>query len=252
MPVDLVIGINPVKTLLEQNSTTVQLLQLMQGCNRNPRLREILDLARERKIRFRLVDRPVLDRVAKGGRHQGVVASREPRRQPTWEMLLDRIEASRSVKLVILDGVKDPHNLGAVIRSAEVFGFDAVVMPKDRSAPLNAAAVKASAGAGERMDVVRVTNLARALTELDDRFVVSIGLDGDAERALSETVNGPNGAMERIALVLGEEGGGLRRLTRERCTTLAAIPMVSDAIASLNVSVAAGISMYEVNRSLTS
>ncbi|MBF0418233.1 MAG: 23S rRNA (guanosine(2251)-2'-O)-methyltransferase RlmB, partial [Magnetococcales bacterium] len=162
--------------------------------------------------------------------------------QPTWDALLDRLDGLEAPILLLLDGIEDPRNLGAIIRSAEAFGVEAVVLPRDRSAPLSGVAVKASAGAAERVDVIRVTNLARAMNELKEYGVRVIGLDGEAGATLQDgTWRGA------LAWVLGSEGQGLRRLTRERCDAVVAIPMAGG-VGSLNVATAAGIALYETRR----
>ena len=146
------------------------------------------------------------------------------------------------VFLLVLDGVQDPHNLGACLRSANAAGVDAVIIPRDRSAPLNATARKVACGAAESLPVIRVTNLARTLRFLREAGIWIYGATGDAESSLYATVLcGP------LALVLGGEGRGLRRLTREHCDGLLSIPMAGS-ISSLNVSVAAGVFLFEVRR----
>jgi 23S rRNA (guanosine2251-2'-O)-methyltransferase len=144
--------------------------------------------------------------------------------------------------LLILDGVQDPHNLGACLRSADAAGVDAVILPKDRSAPLSATARKVACGAAETVPVIRVTNLARSLRAIRDAGVWLYGAAGDAQQSLYEAdLSGP------LALVLGGEGRGLRRLTREHCDVLMAIPMAGS-VSSLNVSVATGICLFEARR----
>lgn len=239
----LVFGINPVQTLLQEGQRPVETLWLAREDGR--RLREIMALARERGMTWRLVDRVAMDRLVHGGVHQGVAARVTPRPQPNWDDLLDRLRDMPHPLLVVLDGVEDPRNLGAVMRSAEVFGATAVVVPKDRNAPLSGVAVKAAAGAAERLDLVRVTNLARALEELRALNIWVVGLDGDAKTVLTRT-----DLRVGVALVLGGEGKGLRRLTREKCDHLAAIPMVGQT-GSLNLSVATAIALYECHRQRT-
>jgi len=148
--------------------------------------------------------------------------------------------------LLVLDGVQDPHNLGACLRSAAAAGVTAVVIPKDKSAPVNATVRKTSAGAADAIPVVRVTNLARALRELKDLGVWTYGLAGDAARSLYTLDLRGN-----VALVLGGEADGLRRLTREECDELIAIPMSpasAGAVESLNVSVATSVALFEAVR----
>ena len=237
-----VYGINPVLALLANADRAVESLVCLKGSHGN-RFQGVVDLARERGLRPRFVDRATLDRMTGKGSHQGVVARAGVRKQPTFEDVLDRVEQTEGALLVLLDGMEDPRNLGAVIRSSEAFGALAVVLPRDRSAPLSSVAIKASAGAGERLDVVRVVNLVRAMDALQKRGVYVYGLTGEGERSLAHFP-----FTGSVALVLGGEGKGLRRLVREKCDELLAIP-IGGLVGSLNVSVAAGIGLYEVQRS---
>ncbi|MBF0437768.1 MAG: 23S rRNA (guanosine(2251)-2'-O)-methyltransferase RlmB [Magnetococcales bacterium] len=238
---DLVFGLNPALAILADASRPVESVVMLQGA-RGERFQEAERLVRERGLRPRFVDRPTLDRMIDGASHQGIVLRVGVRLQPTWDELLDRLEDRVDPVLLLLDNVEDPRNLGAILRSAEAFGVEAVVLPRDRTAPLSGVAIKVSSGAAERVDVVRVTNLARAMVELKERGVVLVGLDGEANRVLEDgALHGP------LALVLGGEGKGLRRLTRERCDAMLSIPMVGG-VGSLNVSTAAGIALYEVRR----
>ncbi|GAB0058883.1 23S rRNA (guanosine-2'-O-)-methyltransferase RlmB [Candidatus Magnetaquicoccaceae bacterium FCR-1] len=238
---EVLFGFNPVLAVLSDPARPVESLWIVTGPHGN-RMREVERLASERGIRPKFVERVVVDRLAGGATHQGVALRVGARVQPTWDDLLARLDGVVDPVLLLLDGIEDPRNLGAIIRSAEAFGVEAVILPRDRSAPLSGVAVKASAGAAERVDVIRVTNLARAMRELKAYGVRVIGLDGDAGTMLAgESWHGA------VALVLGGEGRGLRRLTREHCDTVVAIPMVGG-VGSLNVATAAGIALYEVRR----
>ncbi|MEO5365945.1 MAG: 23S rRNA (guanosine(2251)-2'-O)-methyltransferase RlmB [Magnetococcus sp. WYHC-3] len=235
----VVFGINPVRALLETPGRHVDALMIMDG-QAGRELREVQELARQAGLRYRLVPRRELDRLADGGHHQGVVARVAPRPAPSWDDLLEQMARERDPLLVLLDGVEDPHNLGAILRTAEAFGARAVVTPKDRAAPLSGAAIKAAAGAAERLDVVRVTNLSRALEQLGAAGFTRFGLAGEAALPLDECdYSGP------LAVVMGAEGQGLRRLTRERCDHLVAIPMARSGL-SLNVSVATGVVLHHI------
>ena len=238
---DFVYGINPVLALLTDLNRSIESISILKG-GHGKRLLEAVSMARSRGLRPRFVERVVLDRMTDFAVHQGIVARAGLRQQPTFLQLLERIEQSDEVLLVLLDSIEDPRNLGAVIRSAEAFGAMAVVLPKDRTAPLSSVAIKASAGAGERMDVVRVVNMARAIAELQSRGVHVYGLAGEGEGRL---LNFPFSGS--VALVLGGEGKGLRRLTREKCDALLAISM-GGSVGSLNIAVAVGIGLYEVQR----
>jgi 23S rRNA (guanosine2251-2'-O)-methyltransferase len=189
------------------------------------------------------VDTARLDAIAGGGRHQGVVAFVAAQaRTHSLEEVLDALDPKRPALFLVLDGVQDPHNLGACLRVADAAGVDAVIAPKDRAAGLSAAAVKVASGAADTVPYVTVTNLARALRTLKEAGVWVVGAAGEAQKSLYECdLAGP------VAWVLGAEGEGLRRLTRELCDELVRIPMLG-AIKSLNVSVAAGVCLYETVR----
>jgi 23S rRNA (guanosine2251-2'-O)-methyltransferase len=188
-------------------------------------------------------NRATLDRLAQGGVHQGIVA-RVPPPEPFGLDALERIVAERgaAVRLLVLDQVEDPRNLGACLRTADAAGVDAVVVPKARSAKLSSAALKAAAGGAETVPLVVVPNLARSLRWIGDAGLRLVGLDERGAKAYFEVDLGAP-----IALVLGAEGRGLRRLTREACDVLLRIPM-QGTVASLNVSVATGIVLYEMLR----
>ena len=209
----------------------------------NRRVDALAAQAREAGISVQRVPRASLDRLAGDIRHQDVLVQARERQGADERDLPELVErAGREALVLILDGVTDPHNLGACLRSAAAAAATAVVVPKDRSAPLNAAAYKAAAGAAELVPLVRVTNLARTMAALKQAGVWLVGLAGEAETELySRDLQGPCG------LVLGAEGEGLRRLTRERCDHLVRIP-ISPRMESLNVSVAAGICLFEVCR----
>jgi 23S rRNA (guanosine2251-2'-O)-methyltransferase len=210
---------------------------------RDARARDLLKHAELQAVRVVPVDAARLEGLAGGGRHQGVAArvSAESR-HVTLDDVLDTL--TEPPLLLILDGVQDPHNLGACLRVADAAGAHAVVAPKDRAVGLTQTAVKVASGAAESVPYVTVTNLARALRELKDRGVWIVGADAAAGADLY-AARWP----EATAWVLGAEGGGLRRLTRETCDQLLAIPMLGS-VQSLNVSVAAGICLYEARRRL--
>ncbi|MBF0348100.1 MAG: 23S rRNA (guanosine(2251)-2'-O)-methyltransferase RlmB [Magnetococcales bacterium] len=232
-----VFGLNPVLALLTAAQRPIESMVALSG-GRGEKFHRALTLAKERGFRPRLVDRQALDRLTGTAAHQGIALRVGVRVQPSFDQLLQRLTPDARDLVIILDGVEDPRNLGAMIRTAEAFGALAVVLPKDRTAPLSGTAVKASAGAAERMDTIRVTNLARAMKSLQNQGVQIIGLEADAGYSLANhSFQGP------VALVLGNEGKGLRRLTREHCDILAAIPIQGGA-GSLNVSVACGIASH--------
>jgi len=205
------------------------------------RARELVALAESRGVTIMRVPAKRLDGFYGGGRHQGVVA--RVQEKPTRESLDELLDAlAEPALLLVLDGVTDPHNLGACLRVADAAGAHAVVSPKDRAAGINATVSKVASGAAETMPYFMVTNLARTLDELKERNIWIVGAD---ERA-GETLYAAD-LPESIAWVLGAEGEGMRRLTRERCDTLVRIPMLGS-VASLNVSVASGICLFESRR----
>ncbi len=207
-------------------------------------MQNLLNEAKTQGIPTRLVERKTLDEYGKS--HQGVVALlREDEKPAEFMMSLDTLierSLSRNRLIVALDGITDPHNLGACIRSAEAFGADGVIIPKDKSAPINAAVHKTSSGASQILPIVILTNLSESLKKAKAAGFWLIGLTGEADLALSET----DFTLPTI-LILGNEGTGLRRLTKEHCDFLARIPMTGQT-ESLNVSVSTGIALYEVTR----
>ncbi len=234
-------GINAVAAALENDRTHVRELWI-EARARNPRLAELVELARGAGIPVRQVATDMLARAVPGVKHQGIVAQYEP---PTnlgegdLDELLGKVEHPL---LLVLDGVQDPHNLGACLRSAEAAGVAAVIVPRDRAVGITPVVRKAAAGAADRVPLIRVTNLARTLKSLKDAGVWIVGLAGETDKSLYQMdLKGP------IAIAMGGEGDGLRRLTREHCDFLARIPMLG-AVESLNVSVATGIALFEAVR----
>ena len=242
-----IVGINAVASAVEHDAEHVREVLVEAGA-RNPRLAEIESAARRRDIDVRRVAQQALDGVAGGVRHQGVAARYAAAK--TWDEhdLSDLVgQAGGRALLLVLDGVQDPHNLGACLRSAAAAGATAVVIPKDKAVQVNATVRKTSAGAADSIPVVRVTNLSRTLAELQKLGVWIYGLVGDAKASLYALDLRGN-----VALVLGGEADGLRRLTREHCDQLVSIPMpgleTSPGVESLNVSVAAGVTLFEAVR----
>lgn len=203
----------------------------------------LLEMAAREGIAVHRVARATLDRMVQGGRHQGVVLryrAAAPLPARTLEEVLGALAGPPF--LLLLDGVQDPHNLGACLRSADAAGVHAVIVPKDRAAGMTPVVRKVASGAAEAVPLVQVTNLARTLEDLARRGVFVVGAAGDAETLLYDAdLSGP------LALVLGGEEKGLRRLTRAHCDVLVRIPMAG-AVSSLNVSVAAGVCLFEACR----
>ncbi|AWK18315.1 23S rRNA (guanosine(2251)-2'-O)-methyltransferase RlmB [Xanthomonas oryzae] len=237
-----IVGVNAVASSVENDADNVREV-LIEAGSKNPRLTEIEEQARRKGIDVRRVNTQALDGVGGQVRHQGVAARYAVARLWAENELEGLVEAAEGRALVlILDGVQDPHNLGACLRSAAAAGVTAVVIPKDKSASVNATVRKTSAGAADRIPVVAVTNLARCLRDLQKQGVWLYGLAGEAEASLySVDLRG------NVGLVLGGESDGLRRLTREHCDGLVKIPMPGE-IESLNVSVATGVTLFEVVR----
>jgi 23S rRNA (guanosine2251-2'-O)-methyltransferase len=238
----LVHGVHAVASLLERRPKAIREALLQAG--RPGKTRAELAAALEaRQVPVKYVSRAELDQLTGGARHQGVAVRVAAPTLESESALKDLVVArGEQLCLLVLDGVQDPRNLGACLRTAAAAGADAVVTPKDRAARLTPAAIKAAAGAAELTPVIRVTNLARALSRLADAGVSILGLAGQGSPPLDDV------PLQRpIALVLGGEQRGLRRLTRERCQALAAIPMAGG-VESLNVAVAAGVALFELNR----
>ena len=207
----------------------------------DPRVRDLVKLAEAAGIRVLQVDAKRLDGMAPPGRHQGVVARVEAgRRHVSLDDVLD--ELKEPPLLLVLDGVQDPHNLGACLRVADAAGCHAVIAPKDRAVGLSAAVIKVASGAADSVPYIAVTNLARSLRELKERNIWVVGADSDARDGLYSAE-----LPQALAWVLGAEGEGLRRLTRETCDQLVRIPMLGQ-VESLNVSVASGVCLYEARR----
>jgi 23S rRNA (guanosine2251-2'-O)-methyltransferase len=228
-------GFHAVTARLRQRADSVETLYV-DAARKDARMRDLISRAKVAGVAVHAVELARLAALAGQGAHQGVVAIVDAQRLHVTldDVLADLVEAPL---LLVLDGVTDPHNLGACLRNADAFGAQALIVPKDRAVGLNATAAKAASGAAETVPVITVTNLARSMRELKERGVWLLGADAQGESLFDADVSGP------IAWVLGAEGQGLRRLTRELCDRLVAIPM-SGAVESLNVSVTAGICLY--------
>jgi 23S rRNA (guanosine2251-2'-O)-methyltransferase len=232
----IVYGINPVLEALRAGR--VRELRVREGAA--GRIKDVLSLAGERGVRVRRVPADVLDRESQRGVHQGVVAVVDDLTEYSIEELVRG--AKGPALLVVLDGIEDPHNVGAILRTADAAGVDGVIIQSRRSAALGGAASKASAGAVSHVRIAEVVNIARAVEELKKAGVWTVGLAGDATTSYDSV-----DFRVPTALVLGAEGSGLRRLVRERCDFLASIPLFGH-VSSLNVSVAAGVTLFEAVR----
>ncbi len=233
-------GFHAVSSRIRQNPQSV-LEVYLDSARRDPRARQLASLLEQHKIKVNYLDSARLDGMIGSGRHQGVVAKVDAsRKYLALDDLLDTLE--NDALLLVLDGIQDPHNLGACLRVADAFGVDAIIAPKDRAVGLNATAAKVASGAAETVPFVTVTNLARALRQMKEVGVEIIGTAEDGETDIFEAhLDGP------IAWVLGAEGTGMRRLTRENCDRLVRIPM-EGMVESLNLSVTSGILMFETCR----
>lgn len=238
-----IVGIHPVEAVLSHDPARLLELLVEQGAH-NPRVAELAARAREQGIAVHARACEALERAAGEARHQGV-AARCREAAPLGEAALPAlIERAGSAALFLaLDGVTDPHNLGACLRSADAAGVHAVVAPRDRAAGLSAVARKVAVGAAEVLPFIQVTNLARCMSMLAERGVFLVGLAAEAEAGDLYACD----LRGSLGLVLGAEGDGLRRLTRERCDRLVRIPMHGH-VESLNVSVAAGVTLFEALR----
>jgi 23S rRNA (guanosine2251-2'-O)-methyltransferase len=239
-----IFGLHSVQALLKSAPQRVQQVIVLRG-RHDQRVQKVLAAAQKQQITVRQLDRKELDKLTDGN-HQGVIALATPGELHDEKFLYSLLEKLEETPFVlVLDGVTDPHNLGACLRSAEAAGVHAVVAPKDNSASLNATARKVACGAAEVLPYIGVTNLARTLKQLQERGLWLIGAAGEAEQSVYQAdLKGP------MALVMGAEGKGLRRLTRETCDSLINIPMAGE-VSSLNVSVATGVCLFEAVRQRT-
>jgi 23S rRNA (guanosine2251-2'-O)-methyltransferase len=235
----LLVGFHAVTARLRQRPESVRAVYVATG-RHDARARDLVERAKAAGVAVHPADEARLADLAGGARHQGVVASVDAT-MPHVTLADVLAEPPEPPLLLVLDGVTDPHNLGACLRSADAFGAHAVVVPKDRAVGVNATVAKAASGAADTVPVVTVTNLARALREMKEAGVWIVGADAGGESLFTADLSGP------IAWVLGAEGEGLRRLTRESCDRLVGIP-TQGTVESLNVSVAAGVCLFATRR----
>lgn len=249
---DLVYGIHTAKQILNSKPQDVfeVFVQENQSAVASPGIQELIGLVNQLGLRFAWVDKGKLDQWTDNANHQGIVLRCKIAQQKSERELDAFISGlmgrAKSPLLLILDGVTDPHNLGACLRTAAAAGVDAVFIPKDKSAGLNATVRKVAAGAADILNIFAVTNLARSLDKLKEQgiWIVGTALDESAKNIYQMDLNGP------LAIVMGSEGTGLRRLTRDKCDFLAYVPM-AEQMQSLNVSVATGICLFEAVRQRT-
>ena len=234
----LIYGINAVAEALKAG----RVVSMRAGRRHDRRLQQLLALAEQASVPVRRVSDEELDRESGGSSHQGVIADVSDRRLYELHDLIEDAQATPPALIVVLDGIEDPHNFGAVLRTCDAVGAHGLVRQTRHSAPLTGATSKASAGALAHVKIADVVNVARAVEELKDAGIWTVGLAGDAPNTYDKM-----DFLLPTALVLGAEGPGLRRLMRDRCDMLVAIPMKGH-IDSLNVSVAAGVVLFEALR----
>lgn len=235
-------GIHAVKSFLERTPERIIEVFVLKG-REDKRLQPLLNELHHLDIAVQFLNRQTLDNKANGEVHQGVIARVQPAKELN-ENDLDVILANKQNPfLLVLDGVTDPHNLGACLRTADAAGVDAVIVPKDKSAQLTSIARKVACGAAEVVPLIRVTNLARTLRDIQQSHNIwVVGTAGEATETIYQTK-----LTGALALVMGAEGDGMRRLTRECCDQLISIPMAGS-VSSLNVSVATGVCLFEIVR----
>lgn len=232
-------GVNPILEALRAGRRRINEIMIAEG-SRPTRLEDLLAIAQREKILIRHCKRTYLDQLSKGANHQGVIASAETASYTDLDDLLANIRPNSL--LVLLDSIEDPHNLGAVIRTAECAGADAVVVPEHHSVGLNETVSKASAGAVEHIPIVQVTNLVQTIDRLKSLNIWVLGVEANSKTNYTQW-----DFRTATAIVMGSEGKGIRRLVKEHCDTLVSIPLLGK-VNSLNVSVATAIILYEAVR----
>ena len=237
---DLVYGINAVAEALKARGRSFEYVGVARE-RHDGRMQRVIDECRRLGVAVRFIPRQDLDRLAGGSAHQGVVAVTSEKKYTDLDDILATKRGEHGL-IVVLDGVEDPHNLGALMRTADAAGADGVVIPERRAAPVTGTVTKTSAGASEYLPIAKVTNIARTVEELKDRNIWTVGLD---ERG-PQTYDALDYNMD-CALVLGAEGKGLHDLVKKKCDFLVSIPMLGK-VPSLNVSVAGAVVMYEIVR----
>lgn len=239
---ETIYGIHAVKAFVTNYPERLIEVLALKGRD-DQRLQPLINEIQRLGISVQFLNRQTLDKKAEGEVHQGIIARIHPLKELNENDLDQILQQQSSPLLLVLDGITDPHNLGACLRTADAAGVSAVIVPKDKSAQLNSTARKVACGAAENVPLIRVTNLSRTLRELQQQHNIwVIGTAGEASETLYQTkLTGP------LALVMGAEGEGMRRLTREHCDQLVSIPMAGT-VSSLNVSVATGVCLFEIVR----
>lgn len=244
---ETVYGMHAIEALLARSPERIIEVFIIKG-REDKRLIALVHQLEQLGLPVKVANRQWLDEKTKNGVHQGILAMVKPSRGYHENDIPQLMEQQPNPVILILDGVTDPHNLGACVRTADAAGVSFIIVPKDRSAPLNSTVQKVACGAAESVPVVRVTNLARTMRMLQDEYQVWIvGTAGEAGRTLYQTEFYKSSTQTTLALVMGAEGEGMRRLTKEHCDELVSIPM-SGIVSSLNVSVATGVCLFEIVR----
>ncbi|EEX38163.1 23S rRNA (guanosine(2251)-2'-O)-methyltransferase RlmB [Vibrio metschnikovii] len=238
---ELIYGIHSVNAVMQREPARIIEVYVLKG-RQDDRLLPVLNELQRLGLSIQEMGRKALDDKAQGANHQGLIAKVKPAKALNEHDLDAILSQHEQPLLLVLDGVTDPHNLGACLRNADAAGVAAVIVPKDRSAPMTATVSKVACGAAETVPLVRVTNLARTMRALQEQGVWFVGTAGEATHDLYHSkLTGP------LAIVMGAEGDGMRRLTRDTCDDLIKIPMAGS-VSSLNVSVATGICLFEAVR----
>lgn len=239
---DYIYGMHAVEALLRNAPERIIEVNLLKG-REDKRLNTLLEQIYQLGIGVQFLNRQTLDKKANGEVHQGIMVKVRPAKELNENDLEQIITKQVNPLLLVLDGITDPHNLGACLRTADAAGVNAVIVPKDRSSALTATVQKVACGAAQTVPLIRVTNLARTLRELQQNYNIwVVGTAGEAQQNIYQTK-----LTGGLALVMGAEGEGMRRLTREHCDQLVSIPMAGS-VSSLNVSVATGICLFEIVR----
>ncbi len=240
---ELIYGIHAVEAALRNQQENVLQVFVQQGRNDN-RIKKLLNLANNSGINVQAISNEKLKEKCPKARHQGVVA--EIRLDKNKTLSLDDILNKEKLLLLVLDEVQDPHNIGACLRTADAIGVDAVIVSKNRSPALTPVIRNVASGAAETVPYILVSNLARALDKIKENNVWVIGTSGDCQQTIYDASNNLK-SNQSLALVMGSEGKGMRRLTREACDELVSIPM-QGSVESLNISVATAVCLYEIRR----
>ena len=240
---ELIYGIHAVEAAIRNQPENVLQVFVQQGRNDN-RIKKILDIAKNSGVSLQSITNDKLKEKCPKARHQGVVA--EIRRSKSSVLSLDELLTKEKLLLLVLDEVQDPHNIGACLRTADAVGVDAVIVSKNRSPALSPVIRNVASGAAETVPYIMVSNLARTLEKIKENNVWVMGTSGDAQQTIYDSCSNLK-SNQAIALVMGSEGKGMRRLTREACDELVSIPMLGS-VESLNISVATAVCLYEIRR----